>query len=160
MSYKTTVVVIGYGNELRGDDSVGCLAAEEVSRWNLPHVDVYREQQLTPELADRLSSAQVVVFIDASLRAEAGSVSVTKISPDPRAISSGHVLDPETLLALVNKLYKTNPEFWLVEIPARSFNFGEALSSVAADGLKKALIVVRQLIQPYVATQRRQFSAR
>jgi Ni,Fe-hydrogenase maturation factor len=32
------VQIIGYGNELRGDDAAGQLVAEQIERWHLPHV--------------------------------------------------------------------------------------------------------------------------
>ena len=35
---KEQILIIGYGNTLRSDDSVGQIVAMEVKAWNLPEV--------------------------------------------------------------------------------------------------------------------------
>ncbi|PPT05423.1 NADH-reducing hydrogenase maturation factor [Geitlerinema sp. FC II] len=61
------MLVIGYGNSLRGDDGIGRAIAEQVASWNLPHVRSLSLHQLTPELAEELSRVDRAVFIDACI---------------------------------------------------------------------------------------------
>ena len=61
------VLVIGYGNPLRGDDGAGWKAAELLAEDpRLAGAVVLARHQLTPELADDVSRASLVVLVDAS----------------------------------------------------------------------------------------------
>ena len=60
-------LVIGYGNTLRADDGLGPAVAERLgSEWADEDVGVLSCQLLTPELAEPVSRAEIVVFIDAA----------------------------------------------------------------------------------------------
>jgi hydrogenase maturation protease len=61
------VVVVGYGNPLRGDDGVGWRVAEAIAQRWADHVTIRVGQQLLPEWAADLADAQVVFIIDASM---------------------------------------------------------------------------------------------
>ena len=61
------VLIVAYGNPLRSDDGVGWVVAEELRRrLASPEVEVLRLQQLLPEVAESLSRADAVIFVDAS----------------------------------------------------------------------------------------------
>src|SRR5262245_1795360 len=62
---RWSVVVIGYGNDLRGDDAVGLRAAQAVAAWDMPGVCGLAVHQLTPELAEILAGAALAIFVDA-----------------------------------------------------------------------------------------------
>lgn len=66
-SNRVDYLVIGYGNTLRSDDGVGYRIAETVAQWNLTSVRSLSVQQLTPELAETMSHAKTVIFVDAIL---------------------------------------------------------------------------------------------
>jgi hydrogenase maturation protease len=60
------LLIIGYGNPLRGDDGLGVEVAcclKEIIRDE--SVEVLSQHQLMPELADPVSRASLVVFVDA-----------------------------------------------------------------------------------------------
>src|SRR5205823_6351255 len=59
-------VVIGYGNDLRGDDGVGQRVALSVACWRQPGVMALALHQLTPELTTWLVRATFAIFVDAS----------------------------------------------------------------------------------------------
>jgi Ni,Fe-hydrogenase maturation factor len=63
-SLQSAILVIGYGNELRGDDAIGQWVARAVAA-----------HQLTPELAEDLAHTDYAVFVDA-YRAEAGVANI------------------------------------------------------------------------------------
>src|SRR4051812_33735392 len=135
------VLVIGYGNTLRGDDAVGPRAASAVASWDLPGVIAKAVPQLTPELAEPLATAHLAIFVDARLAAEGELAEVRSIEPsDPGpGAALGHVADPGCLLALAQTAYGTSPRSWLVTVPAADFSLGEGLSPVAERGLEEAL---------------------
>ena len=73
-------LVIGYGNTLRSDDGVGAKVAAAVAELALPGVVALVLHQLTPELAETISEARAVVFVDAAVDA-ATEVQVRQLEP-------------------------------------------------------------------------------
>ncbi|MBI5388554.1 MAG: hydrogenase maturation protease [Verrucomicrobia bacterium] len=142
------ILVIGYGNELRGDDAVGPQAARAVSDWNLPQVRALALAQLTPELAEAISQARQVIFVDAAADAEKPTATAQAIGPSPETPALGHASDPRWLLALAKSLFGRCPPAWLVEIPARSFGFGQPLSVEAQQGAEIGLGLIRRICVP------------
>jgi hydrogenase maturation protease len=148
-----SVVVIGYGNDLRGDDAVGMRVAAAVAGWRLAGMRVFAVRQLTPELAETLAAACMAVFVDACAVSRSTSehnggphVEIHPLVPDAGASALGHASDPRQLLALSQALYGTYPRSWLVTVPAATFRLGEPLSPTAAAGVRAALHAIRRLI--------------
>jgi hydrogenase maturation protease len=137
------LLVIGYGNELRRDDGVGPRIARAVSDWNVPDVRVLALHQLTPELADELARADVVLFIDAVANSSAVSVSVQPVPVEMGNSLGNHVSSPAALLNLAETLFGRRPIAWLLTLPARDLGFGEGLSAGAEDDVAVALQYIR-----------------
>src|SRR3954471_19349710 len=100
---RTTVakkLVLACGNTLRGDDGVGwAIAALLEDDPALAHVEVVAAHQLTPEMAEPISRAETVVFVDCSAVAAAGEVAVFPVaaaSEDNASLT--HNVDPARLL--------------------------------------------------------------
>ena len=136
------LLVIGYGNELRGDDGVGPAVARAVEGWGLPGVTAVASHGLTPELAEPISLADTVAFVDARVGGEA--VEVFELGPGA-ASGIGHASEPRWLLALSEALWGRGPRAWLVTVPGIDFGMGERLSERAARGLAAALRQIRSL---------------
>lgn len=134
-------LVIGYGNELRGDDAVGPWVARNVANWNQAGVVGLAVHQLTPELAPALSEAETVVFVDAHADEDGGGVRFHRLDAGPGAVI-GHISDPCWLLALSESLYGRKPAAWLATIPAAGFHIGTPLSLTARAG---AVVVIRRI---------------
>ena len=130
-------LVIGYGNTLRGDDGLGPRTAAAVAAWNRRDVRAIACHQLGPELAERISTARRVVFVDAA--ESAGPVRVSPREPGGAGEIVTHSADPRPLLGLAKALFGRCPPAWWVTIPASSFEFSEELSAPARDGLSIAL---------------------
>jgi hydrogenase maturation protease len=151
-------LLIGYGNELRGDDAAGPKAAAAVSHWQLPGVRVLVRHQLTPELAEEIAGAGVVIFVDAALAGATRGVEVLPVEAPERnpksekqargdvpGFAMTHATSPEGLLTLARELYGHCPTGWMVSIPGRDFEFGERLSPQAEQGVAEALRRIREL---------------
>jgi hydrogenase maturation protease len=138
------LLVIGYGNTLRRDDGIGPVVAGEVEELRLPGVRTLACQLLTPELADPLSRAGTVVFVDAAV-GHPGRVRMRRLDPSGSSQILAHAADPRTLLALARDAFGRAPEAWLLTVPAEDLGFGEQLSSAARRGLRKAVRAVQAL---------------
>jgi len=138
------LLVIGYGNTLRRDDGVGPRVAEAVGAMNLPGVHTLICQQLSPELADPVSRAGAVVFVDAAVDA-ARAVQWRKLEPGESSQLMAHAADPRTLLALARDVFGHCPAAWWLTIPAAATGFGEALSPETEAGFHAALRKLQKL---------------
>jgi hydrogenase maturation protease len=123
-------LIIGYGNPLRGDDGFGWHAALRLR--DLIHdagIEILAIHQLTPELMDPISRARRVVFIDAAVGGDPGTLTVTTLettgSPPP---AFTHFATPAALLQGARSLYGANPEALLITVVGLDFELGEELS--------------------------------
>jgi hydrogenase maturation protease len=140
---KEQILVIGYGNTLRGDDGVGQLVAMAVKKWNLPQVKSLFLHQLIPELAEKIAEFETVIFIDACLEGNQVELKALKTLTNN---NWGHFLQPESLLYLSKLLYQKTPQAWLITVPAKNLSLGENLSYSAQKGIKKALTKIKDII--------------
>jgi hydrogenase maturation protease len=151
------VLVIGYGNPLRGDDGVGCVVAEELAkRLSGPDtkVQVVACHQLNPEMAEAVADTQAVIFVDASVDVPPGQVSVSSVAPDqfsPAIIT--HSLKPSALLATASELFGQAPPAKAVVIGAASFDIGMNLTPEVRTAVRTALRVIEKEIDRYLRAQ-------
>jgi hydrogenase maturation protease len=138
------LLVIGYGNTLRGDDGVGPRVAEAVGSLNIPGVHVLICQQLSPEHAEPISRARAVVFVDAAVDA-LDAVRLRKLEPRDKSQLMAHAADPRTMLALARDVFGHSPEAWWLTIRAVKLDFGEDLSPETRRGFKRALQEIQTL---------------
>ena len=140
------LLLIGYGNTLRGDDGVGPKVAEAVAALNLPAVQVLVCGLLTPELADPIARADSVVFVDAAIDAPR-EVQLRPLEPAASSQIMAHAADPRTMLALARDVFGHAPRAWWLTIPVENLGVGETLSAFAHQGLESAVREVRKLAE-------------
>lgn len=138
------LLVIGYGNTLRGDDGVGPRVAETVGALRLPGVRTLICQQLSPEHAAPISLAQTVVFVDAAVDAPQ-EVQLRRIEPSDTSQLMAHAADPRTMLALSRDVFGNVPQAWWLTIPALKMDFGETLTPEAQRGCVEAIDKIQAL---------------
>ncbi|MBH8577773.1 hydrogenase maturation protease [Nostocaceae cyanobacterium CENA369] len=139
-----TLIVIGYGNELLSDDSIGQRVAKALHLSNGKSIAVH---QLTPELAEVLADTELAVFIDACLATKTSQVQIQLLSPESLNVIAGHTADPRSLLALTKALYGYCPQAWWVTVPGANFELGENLSPLAEQGIEIAIDKINHLIK-------------
>src|SRR5208282_3340787 len=146
---KAALLVIGYGNTLRGDDGVGPRVAEAVDALHLPGVRTLACQQLTPEHAAPVSLSKTVIFVDAIVNggdkwkatseartwvAASGEKSChlppdrrhvqwRKLEPNESSQLMAHAADPRTILALARDVFGHLPRAWWLTIPVVNLEF-------------------------------------
>ena len=141
------MLVIGYGNTLRGDDGVGFVAAEQLNKTICrPDARVIACQQLTPDLAKDVSDTERLILIDANRGDQPENLLIRRIVPIESQPASAHELLPETLLAFSQQLYNSCPETLLVSVRGHSFNLSHSLSHQVARTLPRLKQQVLELM--------------
>lgn len=135
-------LVIGYGNELRGDDAVGPRVARTIATSNLPDLTTRAVAQLTPELAEPIARADRVVFVDAAVGGPAGAVEVLPVQAVDLRTPLGHLTRPPSLLALAQAVFGRSPPAWIVRVFGTEFGFHQGLSPDAEKGAIAAVEAV------------------
>ena len=143
-------LIIGYGNQLRGDDGAGSLLAEQLQQ-QLPaeRARVLPVHQLTPELALEIAAPAIdrVLFLDAC-RGQWEPLILTPLNPASASGSCGHQLSPELLLQIAAKLYGQAPPAYLMTLAASNLELGDPLSPATTAALPFALRQIQGLIAP------------
>jgi len=168
------VLVVGYGNPLRGDDGVGQEVAEALwaARATSPDLNgatFVWSHQLTPEIALDVARSGFVVFVDAASDGQAaGSVTVRALAPwedGPAGADAGvpggclptsrlgaaaggcwQDLSPEALVSLARDLYGSAPPAVLVTVSVGDLQLGSRLSPAVSAAVPKAVASVRDLV--------------
>jgi hydrogenase maturation protease len=142
------VLVVGYGNPLRGDDGLGLRAVTLLAEDpRLGGVEITWRHQLTPELAADFKDAALVVLIDVNAVAPAGAVSVMRLDPTPSsAAASSHHVDPGELLGLARELWGAAPAVFVVSAGAATFELGDGLSPEVERALPEVVEAVVAIV--------------
>jgi len=156
------VLVVGYGNSLRGDDAVGQVVAEALSAAGdhvpgLERAMVVAAQQLTPEMALDLSRSAFAVFVDAACDGRpAGSVTVQILDAtsarepaaagNAAAVGCWQDLTPSGLVALARDLYDSAPPAAVVTVGVADVRLGMGLSPAVSAAVPRAAAAVRLAI--------------
>jgi hydrogenase maturation protease len=145
-SARIHALIIGIGNPLRSDDGLGWAVAEQLSRDCDIGCGIHTVHQLTPEPAQWIAGADLVVMIDASHEGEPGELRIRPLSLPARPGAVGtHYTTPEELAALTAVVYGHCPPVVLVTMTGANFSLGEQLSSIIASRLSLVSDAVRQL---------------
>jgi hydrogenase maturation protease len=144
LTTNPSLLVIGYGNTLRGDDGVGPRVAEAVASLHLPGVRTLSCHQLSPEHAAPISLARTVIFVDAAVDAPP-EVQLRRLEPNDTSQLLAHAADPRTLLALSRDVFGQVPQAWWLTIPALKMEFSETLTPGAERGCAVAVEKIRAL---------------
>ena len=137
------VLVIAWGNPLREDDGVAWHVLEGLRllkpRPGLPPLKLRHAHQLAPEMAECVSKAQGVVFIDARRDGTPGEVRCEEIAPSAGSNPLAHSLSPQALLLYAEQLYGRAPRAVVLSITGERFGMGESLSPAVRRALPRAI---------------------
>jgi hydrogenase maturation protease len=133
------ILIFGWGNPSRGDDALGPLFIERIEALGLPNVECLTDFQLQVEHALDLQDRQHILFVDASIEAEA-PFTVSRLAPARDATFSSHAITPESVMQVFVDLHDEDPPpCELLAIRGEHFELGEELSPAAAAHLEAAL---------------------
>lgn len=147
---RPKMIVIGYGNPLRGDDGAGRLLADALKRSvGENRIEVRSVHQLTPELAEEISRAGLAVFLDASASGVPGTWTCRAVG-EPAGPPSGaftHHCTPETLLSYSQRLYGAHPRAVLCTVAGAAFGIGEEMSEAVLAALPRLLSELERIVE-------------
>jgi hydrogenase maturation protease len=156
-STQAQCLILACGNTLRGDDGVGLWLAEWAEqRFSAqPGVRVIADHQWTPELAEDVTRAQSVLFIDCSIDSESGSLHLTPVAPSPSGPEHNtHHLGAAELLALGHELYNSLPhEALQLTIGASSIEMCESFSPAVTAALPCACKLIEETVLRLLSAQ-------
>ena len=139
------VLIIGYGNTLRGDDAAGVKAAELISMRH-PEITCVVMHQLVPELSEQITECDTVFFIDAQQGITQPTVRLMKPGMEADQPHT-HFISPESLLSLSQQLYQRTPsKAYIIGIPATEFEFSETLSAQTENAVHECVTVVEKYL--------------
>lgn len=138
MKTDKKILLIGIGNNCRGDDGLGWKFIELVESMGLDFIDHEYRYQLQVEDAELLIEYDVVYFVDATYEKLAEGFELRScIAADEEQVSS-HAQSPGAILKLTNHLYKKTPEAFLLAIAGESWELQTSLSETAEKNLVEA----------------------
>jgi hydrogenase maturation protease len=142
-------LVLACGNALRGDDAVALHIARCLRDGVCdPDTQIHSHQQWTPELAEPISKAQLVIFVDASASVAPGEIACQRLRPIYKSPASlTHQTSPVTLLSLAEQLYGTHPACaYLLTVGGASFQLTEGLSEPVRRAIPRAIERIKALL--------------
>jgi hydrogenase maturation protease len=149
MKRNECVLILGYGNPLRGDDALGPQVAEElaVRLGDDPRVTLQTVHQLTLDLAETLANFSLVLLIDAREAEPVGEIFTQKIQPSqnlPQPFS--HYLVPAELLGVCQILYGALPEMILTGVNATNFEVGTPISAAVQASFPQLMAQIASIL--------------
>jgi hydrogenase maturation protease len=142
-------LVLACGNPQRGDDGVALQVVNCLQEgWRDPTTEFHFQQQWTPELAQRISEVETVIFVDAAMGTPPGSIACRRLQPRPRtSLDVTHHTSPEYLLLLAQELYGKHPvRAYLVTVAGVAFELVETLSDPVRNAIPRSGDRIRALL--------------
>lgn len=134
---------------MRCDDGLAWRAADALEgKFSSIDVEILRTHQLTPELAEAVSRAEGVIFVDAGVPGERlpGDIYTCELDLPAGPARFSHQLSPDAVLALASQLYAAHPRSFLVTLTGENFDHGESLSAVVASSLPALVARIDELV--------------
>ncbi|MBK7097050.1 MAG: hydrogenase maturation protease [Sphingobacteriales bacterium] len=136
---KLNKLIIGIGNEGRGDDGLGWRFAEKMEAVFSDVFDVEYRYQLQVEDAELVSQYDFVVFADATVEIFDKGFEFSPCKLTGEYFFSSHTQSPEAVMYLSKRLYKKLPEAFIMRICGNEWEMGIGLSLQASKSLEKAI---------------------
>lgn len=114
-------VIVGFGNNLRGEDGFGVDLINELQKYTLPHTKLISAFQLTPELALELKEFDEIIFVDAAYSefhhyAIACNIEQTQVN------NLSHHITIQMILEILHTLYNHFPKYQVYSMLTNSFD--------------------------------------
>jgi hydrogenase maturation protease len=153
MKSAQRTMVIGLGNEFRGDDGAGRVVARRLRAATLPGVAVCEESGEGAALMETWKGVAAVILVDAVQAGDApGTIHRLDAScvpvPGRFFFYSTHAFSVAEAIELARALGKLPPRVILYGIEGKDFAAGETLSPEVATAVDEVLGRVREEIDP------------
>ena len=138
------ILVIGIGNEYRGDDGVGLVVARELRAKNLPDMLIIESSGDGAALMEAWKAAQSVILIDAAASGRApGTIhhfdALIQSMPTGFSFHSTHAFGVAEAIGLAQALQQLPPRLIVYAIEGKHFTAGVGLSPKVAKAVQKVI---------------------
>lgn len=156
MMYVNRILIIGYGNELHGDDAAGPAVAHIAEAWHHRNLRALSLPHLNSDLVVDIVRATAVVFVTSRLPEPNGNGELLHVcdlragKPDcnfDRHYDGIRHNDPLSLLVHVERSTGQCPPAWLLTIPGTHFELGDPMSPRTSNGILAAIEWLKELIK-------------
>ncbi|QOY52914.1 hypothetical protein [Candidatus Sulfurimonas baltica] len=113
--------IVGFGNELRGEDAFGVDVVNLLQKLSLKDTKLITLFQLTPELCMDLLDADEVVFIDAAF-CEDNQYALACSIQNQTSLTLSHHISINTIKEMLNILYNHYPKIEVFSMLTCSFD--------------------------------------
>ena len=146
------ILVVGIGNEYRGDDGVGLVVARELQAKELPHIVVAECSGDGVELMEMWKATDRVVLVDAvSSGAKPGTIYRLDALAQPIPVScsfpSTHAFGVAEALGLARALDQLPPSLLIYAIEGKNFAAGSGLSIEVEKAVREVVERVTREVQ-------------
>src|SRR5436309_14910374 len=146
------ILLIGIGNEYRGDDGVGLVAARELQAKKLPHILVTECSGDGAELMEMWKSAATVILVDAvSSGAKPGTIyrldALTQSIAASFSFPSTHAFGVAEAIGLAHALDQLPPCLMIYAIEGKNFAAGSGLSLEVEQAVREVVEQVASEVQ-------------
>jgi hydrogenase maturation protease len=154
---QATILVVGVGNELRGDDAAGLLVVRKLQNLNLPGVRMIESSGDGAELMDAWTGFHSVFVLDATIQAgHAGAVHRFEghrqsLPADLFGIST-HSFGLAEAIGLGRSLGRMPSELIVYGIEGHGFDIGQAVSPAVIASIQTVSEVVTAEIKEHLST--------
>lgn len=147
------VVVIGVGNEYRGDDGIGPAVAAEIERRALPGVRTVVADGEPAALIEAWADAERAIVVDAVLcePSDPGRIwrSTVDNLPNGTGVASSHALGIPEALLLGKALGRVPGELVVIAVEAEDLGLRAGLTSPLSKALPRVVeVVLRECDRP------------
>lgn len=147
------ILIIGYGNTLRGDDAIGRVLAQQLAQ-RLQHsgidVSLYLLHQLMPEMVQKIAEASYVIFLDARAGDTPGMIVCEPVVAHSQENLFTHFIKPSALVGAARDWYNTAPQALLISVVGTSFEYGDTLTPELNALLPRIMDDVEQLVRSHI----------
>lgn len=147
---ENSILLIGIGNEFRGDDGVGIRVVRLVQQ-QIPKIDTLEVSSDILQVLDHWKNRSVVI-VDAVFHPQytPGDILIFKnideISLNQEVLTSSHNINLFEALELGKVLEKLPISILLIGVAGRSLSFENSLSKEVEDSIFKVIQIIRQRI--------------
>ena len=152
MGISSPILLIGIGNEYRGDDSIGLNVIRALEEQKLPDTLLIESSGGGAVLIEMLSSVRIAILIDAvSSGGKPGTIyrfdATTQPIPAKLSFQSTHVFGVAEAIELARVLDRLPRSLIVYAIEGENFSPGVGLSSKAREAVQKVVEQVNCEVQ-------------
>lgn len=146
---KSEILVIGVGNEYRGDDAVGLVVARRIKALRLENVSVIEDTGEGAHLIETWDEAQTVIVVDAvSSGANPGSIhrfdATDQGIPSKFIRRSGHAFSVAGAIELARTLRRLPTHLTMYGVEGIRFDVGVGLSPEVERAVKEVMDLIKR----------------